>query len=169
VAIAAPPELAGLSIRRADSRDIAALVDSRIEFMRIVKDAGIEDEAGWREELSLRFSAGIATGDLVAWLCLDGESAVATGGIAFPSGGAGPTASELGLGPGEALVLSMHTLPAYRRRGIASELLRLCLGEARARGAARLRLRPTEMSRSLYEGAGFVALGGDMVLGLGLG
>jgi len=38
----------GLEYRRAGQADVDALVDLRIEFMRIVKDAGLDDEPRWR-------------------------------------------------------------------------------------------------------------------------
>jgi GNAT superfamily N-acetyltransferase len=157
-------DFAGLELRKAGPADTGALVDLRIDFMRIVKDSGLEDEGGWRAELSARFAADLESGELAAWLCVDGGAAVAASGLGCP---AAPEArAELDLKPGEALVLNMYTRPAYRRRGIGAELLRLAIAEARARGASSLRLQPTEDSRRLYERAGFRDSGRDMVLAL---
>jgi GNAT superfamily N-acetyltransferase len=60
----------------------------------------------------------------------------------------------------------MYTLPAYRRRGIASELLRRTILEARSRGLSALRLQSTDDGRPIYERAGFRDAGRDMVLSL---
>jgi len=151
-----------LEFRRATLGDVPRLVDLRLEFMRIVKDAGIEDEAGWRDELARRFAGDLASGLLVVWVCVDAGSIVATGGIGFrrrgsrvrPVASAGPTAE----------ILNMFTLPAYRRRGIGAELLGRCLADGRARGVARFRLQPTDDGRRLYERAGFRELGSEMEL-----
>jgi GNAT superfamily N-acetyltransferase len=154
----------GLGYRKAGRADVGALVDLRIDFMRLIKDLSPRDEEGWRAELSARFEAGLESGDLVAWICLDGESVVAASGLAYPADR--DARAELGLGSGEALVFNMYTLPGYRRRGIAASLLRRTIGEARSRGAAALRLRPTDDGRPLYERLGFVDSGDDMTLRL---
>jgi GNAT superfamily N-acetyltransferase len=152
------------TFRRAVPADIDALVDLRIDFMRAVKDGGIEDEVGLRAELAERFSEELGSGVFSSWICLCGEKAVATSGLSCPR--SEELRSELGLGPGEALVFNMYTAPAYRRRGIASELLGRTIAEARSRGASALRLQSTDSGRSIYERAGFRESGRDMVLAL---
>jgi GNAT superfamily N-acetyltransferase len=153
-----------LEYRPAGRADVGALVDLRVEFMRIVKDRGLEDEALWRAELSDRFARDLGSGEFVAWVCLDGARLVAASGLACPADRA--RRAELGLGGGEGLVLNMFTLGPYRRRGIASELLRRSAEEARARGLTALRLQATDDGRPLYERAGFRGPGRDMVLDL---
>ncbi len=152
--------------RRATAADAAALVDLRIEFMRIVKDGGLPDEEEWRRELAGLFARDLGSGDLVAWVFEEGGRMVATSGLAFP---ADPEARvELGLGPGEALLCNMYTVPERRRRGLASALLELELEEARSLGASDIRLQPTPESRRLYETRGFSpeGEGGDLLLRL---
>jgi hypothetical protein len=84
--------------RKAGPPDVATLVDLRIEFMRIVKDGSFPDEDQWREELSSRFFSDIGSGELVAWICLDGARVVATSGLAYPC--ARDVRAELGLRSG---------------------------------------------------------------------
>jgi GNAT superfamily N-acetyltransferase len=153
----APP---AFEFRKASLSDVGALVDLRIEFMRIIKDGGIPDEEAWREELSARFSSDIASGELVAWICLDpargGASSrvVATSGLACPR--AARSRRELSLEPGEALLCNMYTVSAYRRRGLGAELLERSIGEARAAGVRAVKLQPTDDSRALYLRRGFI-------------
>jgi GNAT superfamily N-acetyltransferase len=154
----------GFEYRRADGRDVDALVDLRIDFMRLVKDIGPEDEARWRSELCSRFESELASGAMVAWICLEEGRVVATSGLANPRDAR--IRRELGLLPGEALIFNMFTRPECRRRGLASELLRRSIEEARALGAVALRLRPTEDGRPLYSRFGFVDSGEDMLLAL---
>jgi GNAT superfamily N-acetyltransferase len=154
----------GLEYRKAGHAEVGALVDLRIDFMRIVKDSGLKGEEEWRAELSSRFAADLGSGALVAWICLDGRNVVAASGLACPaSSGA---RAELALGPGEALVLNMFTRPAYRRRGIASELLGRTIAEARSRRLSALRLQSTDEGRPIYVRAGFRDAGRGMILAL---
>ncbi len=162
------PAPAGFEFRRAVPADAADLVELRLEFMRIVKDGGLPDEEAWRSELSALFERDLASGELVSWICLDGERVVAASGIAFGAPGE-PASDPPAGGPedgAEALILNMYTLPGYRRRGLASELLGRCIEEGRSRGVRRLRLQPTEDGRVLYERFGFRRAGGDMLLDL---
>jgi len=153
-----------LEYRKAAEADVAALVDLRIDFMRLVKDSGIDGEAGLRAELAERFSAELGSGALVAWLCSSGGEVVATSGLALPD--APEARADLGLEPGEGLLFNMYTVPAYRRRGIASELLGRSISEARSRGLKAIRLQPTDSGRPIYERSGFVDSGRGMVLAL---
>jgi len=165
--------------RKAGAGDVASLVELRLAFMRIVKDAGLPDEEAWRSELSALFERDLGSGALVAWICQDGGRTVAASGIAFgpPPAGGRPDGDVARRGEGsgrgsapraaaEALILNMYTLPEYRRRGLASELLGRCIAEGRGRGVRRLRLQPTEDGRALYERFGFRRAGDDMLLDL---
>lgn len=172
--------MSDLEFLRAGQADVGALVDLRIDFMRIVKDGGLPDEAEWRAELGERFSRDLGSGDLVAWICAAGDLSpgprrvLATSGLAYPRDG--EMRRELGLGPGEALLCNMYTRPEHRRRGLASELLERSIAEARALGARAIRLQGTADSRRLYGRRGFVPacalgeteMGEDMLLGLEL-
>jgi GNAT superfamily N-acetyltransferase len=163
----------GFEYRRAGIGDVGALVDLRIEFMRIVKDGGLPDEEAWRRELAAVFARDLGSGRLVAWICVEGGRAIAAGGLALPAAGA---LSEAAAGRAGArgprrsgLVMNMYTAPDRRRRGIGAELLRLAIEEARAAGLPSLRLRPTQAGRGIYLAAGFCARGGhggDMELAL---
>jgi GNAT superfamily N-acetyltransferase len=151
-----------LEYRKARASDVGTLVDLRIEFMRIVKDGAFPDEEEWRAELSARFASDIASGEFVAWICLEGARVVATSGLAYPV--PADTRAVLGLGPGEALLCNMYTIPDYRRKGLATELLERSMAEAAAKGASAIRLQATDDSRALYASRGFAVSGEDMLL-----
>lgn len=78
----------------------------------------------------------------------------------------GAVAGYVRLRPATPLESNRHVLeitglavdPAHQRRGVARRLLDAAAGEARSRGARKLRLRvlaPNEPARALYEAAGF--------------
>ncbi len=52
-------------------------------------------------------------------------------------------------------VTNMYTAPAYRKKGIATELLDKLKEEAKKRGAAKMWLGASEMGRPVYEKYGF--------------
>lgn len=159
-----PPE--NFECRRAGRTDIDALVDLRIDFMRIVKDGGLPDEAAWRAELARVFARDLAAETLRVWVAVErGEGRA--GGAGRVIGTSGLALGRHGAGPGEGEILNVYTIPERRRRGVASALLALVLDEARRIGLARARLQPTPDSRRLYERAGFRDEGRDMLLELG--
>jgi GNAT superfamily N-acetyltransferase len=62
------------------------------------------------------------------------------------------------LGRGEVpYILSMYTEPAYRRQGVASELVRAMVDWSRRRGFARVLLHASRFGRPVYERLGFEA------------
>ena len=100
----------------------------------------------------------LADGTFVSWLALDGERIVGTSGMSFvekppyfscPSGRIG-------------LLSSMYTDPEYRRRGIASELLKRVTDEARAYGCGSVQITASDMGVLLYSDFGFVRNGNFM-------
>jgi GNAT superfamily N-acetyltransferase len=56
----------------------------------------------------------------------------------------------------EGIILNVYTDAAWRRRGIAEELVRACLAWARERGVERVVLHASPEGRRLYEKLGFV-------------
>jgi GNAT superfamily N-acetyltransferase len=154
--------MTGLTLRRAAEPDADSLADLRIEFMKIVKNGGLEDEEGWREGLRGYFGRAIRTGRIIAWLCLDGSRVVGTTALRLDRmrRGRAPAGSL------EGCVMSVYTVSSHRRRGVARALLGLALEEARRRGLRRLVLHPTEDGESLYETLGFRRFRTVMILPL---
>lgn len=52
-------------------------------------------------------------------------------------------------------ILSMYTLPEYRKNGVATGILNFCIGWARERGYNRMTLNASEAGWKLYQKAGF--------------
>lgn len=100
----------------------------------------------------------MADGTFVSWLALDGEKIAGTSGMSFvekppyfgcPSGKIG-------------LLSSMFTVPEYRRKGIARELLSRVVEEARAYGCGAVQITASDMGVLLYSDFGFVRNGNFM-------
>ena len=106
------------------------------------------------------YRTALADGSHVAYLVLDGDRVIGTGGVSFfrvmptfhnPSGR-------------KAYIMNMYTDPEYRRRGIAFRTLELLVEEARKRGITAISLEATSMGRGLYERFGFVSMRNEMEL-----
>lgn len=137
-----------MEFRKAEVSDIPRMVELR--KCQLI-DEGLTQENDIDKDLENFFCAGLADGSFMCWLAVDGGEVVATGGVCFiqwpptfynPSG-------QLGY------VTNMYTVPAYRRQGLASGLLRLVADEAAARGIRMLRLHASDEAVSVYRRFGF--------------
>ena len=141
-------------IREALAADIPALVRLRMAlFCELGElDDPLADGTLW-QATEAYFSAAERDGCARSWLVeVDGE-AVACGTLAlfvrppYPGNLAGR----------EAYLLNMYTLPAWRKRGMASALLDVMAAYAREQRLGKLWLHASEEGRPLYERLGFVA------------
>lgn len=97
------------------------------------------------------YSRHLADGTFVSWLAMEGNKIIGTSGISFvekPPYFGCPT-GKLGL------LSSMYTDPAYRRRGIAKELLNRVVEEARSYGCGAVHITASDMGVRLYTAYGF--------------
>ncbi|MBQ9196556.1 MAG: GNAT family N-acetyltransferase [Clostridia bacterium] len=144
-----------IAYRRLEANDLDVFIRMRISQLR---------EEGAREEIDLvpalrdYYSRHMADGSFVSWLALDEGEIVATSGMSFvekppyfgcPSGRIG-------------LLSSMYTLPEYRRQGIAKELLRRVVKDARAYGCGAVQITASDMGVLLYTDFGFKKNGNFM-------
>ena len=144
-----------MTYRKLTAEDLDPFIRMRIAQLRA---------EGAREELDLvpalkdYYRRHLKDGTFVSWLAVDGEKIVGTSGMSFvekppyfscPNGRIG-------------LLSSMYTDPAYRRRGIARELLGRVLEEARAYGCGSVQITASDMGVLLYSDFGFQKNGNFM-------
>lgn len=125
-------------------------------------------KAEGREDIDLKpalldyYHRHMADDTFVSWIALDDEKMIATSGMSIvekppyfgcPSGRIG-------------LLSSMFTDKAYRRRGIARELLSRVVNEAKQRGCGVVQITASDMGVLLYTDFGFKKNGNFMQLGL---
>ena len=105
-----------ITYRKLTEKDLETFISMRITQLR---EEGATEDLDLRPSLVDYYRRHMADGTFVSWLALDGDRIVGTSGMSFvekppyfscPSGRIG-------------LLSSMYTDPAYRRRGIAKELL----------------------------------------------
>lgn len=133
------------------------LTEDRIDIfiqMRInqLREEGATEDIDLAPALKDYYARHMADGTFVSWIALDGDKIVGTSGMSFvekppyfgcPSGKMG-------------LLSSMFTDPAYRRKGIAKELLSRVVEEARAYGCGTVQITASDMGVLLYTSFGFV-------------
>ena len=144
-----------MTYRKLTAEDLDPFIRMRIAQLR---------EEGAREGLDLvpalkdYYRRHLKDGTFVSWLAMDGEKIVGTSGMSFvekppyfscPNGRIG-------------LLSSMYTDPAYRRRGIARELLGRVLDEARAYSCGSVQITASDMGVLLYSDFGFQKNGNFM-------
>ena len=144
-----------IAYRRLTKDDLETFVGMRIIQLR---EEGATENIDLRPSLMDYCHRHMDDGTFVSWLALDGGKIVGTSGMSFvekppyfscPSGRIG-------------LLSSMYTDPGYRRRGIAKELLRRVVEEARAYGCGAVQITASDMGVLLYTDFGFVKNGNFM-------
>ncbi len=136
----------------ADLRHLQYLIDSRIDFL--VDIHGPQDpqaEQTLRHELALFFEEEIAAGTYVAWLALDGAALAGTGGMKIYKR---PGSFRIPSGT-TAYIMNIYTPPAYRNKGIASEIMRRLTETGTALGVSFFELLATKAGEPIYEKQGF--------------
>ena len=135
--------------RKLTEKDLETFISMRITQLR---EEGATDEMDLSPALMDYYQRHLANGTFVSWLALDGDKIIGTSGMSFvekPPYFGCPT-GRIGL------LSSMYTNPDYRRKGIARELLRRVVKEARAYGCGTVQITASDMGVLLYSNFGFV-------------
>jgi GNAT superfamily N-acetyltransferase len=143
-----------MQIRKATVGDIDLLIRLRINFLG--EDTGgltpAEADA-IRESLAGYFARHIAAGTCIALLAEEAGEIIATAYIAVCE----KPANHVFVTGVTATLLNIWTHPDYRRRGIATRLIRRLIDEAREAGVSCIDLSASKMGRPVYEKLGFSA------------
>lgn len=144
-----------IKYRKLTKEDLDTFIDMRINQLR---EEGAKEDIDLRPALRDYYSRHMADGTFVSWLAVDGDKIIGTSGMSFvekppyfgcPSGKMG-------------LLSSMFTDKAYRRQGIAKELLSRVVNEAREYGCGTVQITASDMGVLLYTDFGFVKNGNFM-------
>ncbi len=144
-----------ITYQKLTRREFDTFIAMRIRQLR---EEGAKEDIDLAPALKDYYERHMADGTFVSWLALDGTAIVGTSGMSFvekppyfgcPNGRIG-------------LLSSMYTEPAYRRQGIARELLRRVVEEAKAYGCAVVQITASDMGVLLYADFGFVKNGNFM-------
>ena len=137
-----------ISYRRLTVEEIDIFIAMRINQLR---EEGAKEDIDLEPALKDYYQRHIADGTFISWIALDNEKIIGTSGISIvekppyfgcPSGRIG-------------LLSSMYTDKAYRRKGIAKELLSRVINEAREQGCGTVQITASDMGVLLYSNFGF--------------
>ena len=141
--------LSDIIFRKLTEKDLEQFIRMRIAQLR---EEGADEDFDLAPALRDYYHRHLADGTFVSWLALDGDTIVGTSGMSFvekPPYFSCPT-GRIGL------LSSMYTLPDYRRRGIAGQLLHRVVEEARKNGCGSVQITASDMGVLLYSSYGFV-------------
>ena len=149
----------GILLRRLTEDDQDAFIALRIRQLR---EEGATEDIDLVPALQDYYRRHMADGTFVSWLAVDGGRIVGTSGMSFVEKPPyfGCPGGRIGL------LSSMYTDPAYRRRGIARQLLSRVVEEARQYGCGAVQITASDMGVLLYSDFGFVRNGNFMQLKL---
>ena len=138
-----------MEYRFATVSDIDALVQSRLEMLRVVNDLG--DDYVFGEDFVQASREYFLKGNQITVFALQDNIIVGCGSICFielmPTF-SHPTGKR-------AHLMNVYTKDACRRQGIAYKMTTLLIEEAWNRGATEISLDATESGRPLYRKCGF--------------
>jgi GNAT superfamily N-acetyltransferase len=127
------------------------------------KDMGTLAQNGYDTlfEASRRyFDQAMSDGRYVAWFVCVGEDIVAGGGMQINTIPPRPGPDGLMMRPGpQGLIINVYVEEEWRRKGIASLLMRHMIDFARKTGIPSLTLHASEAGKPLYEQLGFAPTG----------
>lgn len=143
-----PNDLLPLEMRKATAKDIPALADLRIAQLL---EEGARESCDLRSALADHYARHLADKTFFSWLALCDGEIVATSGISVVE-----KPPYFGCPSGKlALISGMYTLPGYRRKGIARDLLCRVLDEAKAAGCGIAHITASNAGVPLYQSVGF--------------
>ena len=137
-----------IEYRKLTENELDTFIKMRINQLR---EEGAKEDVDLYPALNDYYKRHMADGTFVAWLALDVDKIIGTSGMSFvekppyfgcPSGKIG-------------LLSSMFTDKEYRRKGIASELLKHVVDEARNFGCGTVQITASDMGVKLYTAFGF--------------
>lgn len=139
------------TLRRAEESDLDALVRLRIDFLRELKPLEDPILGEVTEANRLYFREYLSRSELAAWVAEVEGDIIGTGMVVFITRPPRPHS----LSGKDAYLLGMYTVPAWRRRGVATALLQEIIDSVKRTDASSIILYALEDGRSIYEKAGF--------------
>ena len=137
-----------IEYRKLCEKDLDIFIEMRINQLR---EEGAKEDIDLKPALRDYYIRHMKDGTFVSWLALDGDRIIGTSGMSFvekPPYFGCPT-GKLGL------LSSMYTDPDYRGMGIAKELLKRVIEEARTYGCGAVHITASDMGVKLYTAYGF--------------
>lgn len=140
-------------LKRATMKDMAALVQNRVEMLKEVYELAPEEDVSVLTQTTVGFyKKHLADDSHIAYFAVDGNGEIAaTGGITFFE--LMPTPEDIG--GKRAFIMNMRTYANHRRQGLGTLILDALVNEAKQRGVTNIQIEASEMGAKLYSHYGF--------------
>ena len=137
--------------RKAGKNDIELLIKLRLDYLNDDRgELSEQDKSAVAAQLKEYYPKHLGT-DFIAYIAETDGNIIATAFLAIKEVPANPAFITGKTGT----VLNVFTYPEYRRKGIATELLKRLIEEAKAQNLSYIELSATESGKPLYEKLGF--------------
>lgn len=138
-----------MEIKKTDASDIEALIDIRLEMLRVVNE--LTDCAEFDKILIDSSREYFLNGDQTTVLAMDGGKIAGCASISYiwimPTF-SHPTGKR-------AHLMNVYVRDEFRRKGIAQKMVEFLIDDAKSRGVTEISLDATEMGKPLYKSLGF--------------
>lgn len=144
-----------IQYKKLTTEDLNIFIEMRICQLR---EEGAKEDIDIRPALYDYYKRHMLDGTFVSWIAVDDDKIIGTSGMSFvekPPYFSCPN-SRIGI------LSSMYTDKAYRRQGIAKELLSRVVNEAKEYGCASVQITASDMGVLLYSDFGFEKNGNFM-------
>ncbi|MBR4509848.1 MAG: GNAT family N-acetyltransferase [Ruminococcus sp.] len=137
-----------ITYQKLTAKELDIFIGMRINQLR---EEGAKEDIDLRPALREYYQRHMADDTFVSWLALDSGKIIGTSGMSIVEKPPyfGCRSGRIGL------LSSMFTDKAYRRQGIAKELLSRVVNEARERGCGTVQITASDMGVLLYTNFGF--------------
>jgi len=140
-----------MQVRKATKDDIRTLVDLRIEFIKVMHPGLSQEQCAAHAAMLADYFTRHINLDFWGYFAeIDGEIASVIH-LVMMERPANPRLRTGKIG----MILNVYTKPQYRKRGLASLLLKEAIKDAEEFGASVLELQASDMGRHVYEQLGF--------------
>ena len=135
--------------KKLTNNELDIFIKMRINQLR---EEGAKEDIDLEPALKSYYQRHMADGSFISWIAVDNGKIIGTSGISIvekPPYFSCPSGKI-------ALLSSMFTDKAYRRMGIAKELLSKVVNEAREQGCGTIQITASDMGVLLYSNFGFI-------------
>ncbi len=141
-----------MKIFKATIADIEDLIQLRIDFLKTdIGYLSLEDELAIQEQLTKYFEKHLQIGDCIAMIAKIDAEIISAAFLILQERPANPSFITGKTGT----LMNVLTYPEYRRKGIATQVIKALIEEAKTVGVSSIDLYATEDGKSLYEELGF--------------
>ena len=138
-----------MQIKKTDASDIEALMEIRLEMLRVVN--GLDENAAFDKILMDTSREYFLNGDQTTVFAMDGDRIAGCATISYIT--IMPTFSHPSGKRGH--LMNVYTRKEYRRQGVGQLMVNFLIDEAKSRGVTEISLDATEMGHPLYKSLGF--------------